>query len=125
MEFFNTIVSISHSSIITLLLNHSYITSYLLIILWNIYVAPLICQHKYNKDSTTKVVKLSDKPIIIAKMPHKLLYICHSSKRIFDEQFNFLPYLISKFLVAYNHLQCCFCTVLLPGCFCLAYHCFL
>ena len=33
------------------------------------------------------------KPIIVAKMPCKLLYICHSSKRILNKMFNFLALL--------------------------------
>ena len=33
------------------------------------------------------------KPIIVVKMPCKLLYICHSSKRILNKMFNFLALL--------------------------------
>ena len=33
------------------------------------------------------------KPIIDVKMPCKLLYICHSSKRILNKMFNFLALL--------------------------------
>ena len=43
------------------------------------------------------------KPIIVVKMPCKLLYVYHSSKKILNG-YNFLPYLISKFLVACDHL---------------------
>ena len=33
------------------------------------------------------------KPIIVVKMPCKLSYICHSSKRILNKMFNFLALL--------------------------------
>ena len=33
------------------------------------------------------------KPIIVVKMPCKLLYVCHSSTRILNKMFNFLALL--------------------------------
>ena len=63
------------------------------------------------------------KPIIVVKMSgYKLLYI------IQVKGFSW-PYLISKILVAYNYSYNAAPdwprTFLQPGCFCLAYHCFL
>ena len=63
------------------------------------------------------------KPIIVMKMPgRKLLYI------IQVKGFSW-PYLISKILVTYNYSYNAASdwprTFLQPGCFCLAYHCFL
>ena len=62
------------------------------------------------------------KPIIVVKMPCKLLYICHSSKRILNKMFNFLALLDISFwslitIVASDWPR----TFLQPGCFCLAY----
>ena len=33
------------------------------------------------------------KPIIVVKVPYKLLYVCHSSERILNKMFNFLALL--------------------------------
>ena len=59
------------------------------------------------------------KPIIVVKMPCKLLYVVQVIKGFLIKYSTSWPYLILEFLVAYNH------CALQPGCFCLAYHCFL
>ena len=44
------------------------------------------------------------KPIIVVKVPYKLLYVCHSSERILNKMFNFLALLdIRVFGRLYNH----------------------
>ena len=61
------------------------------------------------------------KPIIIVKMPCKLLYVCHSSKRILNKMFNFLALLdIRVFDRLYLWLLIGLALFLQPGCFCLA-----
>ena len=44
------------------------------------------------------------KPIIVVKVPCKLLYVCHSSERILNKMFNFLALFdIRVFGRLYNH----------------------
>ena len=62
------------------------------------------------------------KPIIV-KMPCKLLYVIQVKGFLIKCSTSW-PYLISEFLVAYNHCGFCLALFLQPGCFCLAYHCF-
>ena len=45
------------------------------------------------------------KPIIVVKMPCKLLYVIQVKRLLMV--ITSWPYLISKFLVACDHLQCC------------------
>ena len=64
------------------------------------------------------------KPIIVVKMPCKLLYVIQAKGFLSTSW----PYLISELLVTYNHalwLLIGLALFLQPGCFCLAYHCFL
>ena len=58
------------------------------------------------------------KPIIVVKMPCKLLYVIQVKGFLIKCSTSW-PYLISEFLVAYNSdwLR----TFIQPGCFCLAY----
>ena len=67
------------------------------------------------------------KPIIVVKMPCKLLYVIQVKGFLIKCSTSW-PYLISEFLVAYTMTIVASdrpCTFLQPGCFCLAYHCFL
>ena len=65
------------------------------------------------------------KPIIVVKMPCKLLYVIQVKGFLIKCSTSW-PYLISEFLVAYNLVASDWPrTFLQPGCFCLAYHCFL
>ena len=50
------------------------------------------------------------KPIIVVKMPCNLLYVIQVKR--FLMVITAWPYLISKFLVACDHLQCCFLLAL-------------
>ena len=63
------------------------------------------------------------KPIIVVKMPCKLLYIIQVKR--FLMVITSWPYLISKFLVAFDHLQYCFLLAshffYSQAVFCLAY----
>ena len=65
-------------------------------------------------------------PIIVVKMPCKLLYVIQV-KGFLIKCSTSRPYLISEFLVAYITIVAYdwLHTFLQPGCFCLAYHCFL
>ena len=73
---------------------------------------PFLYYHIYKGGQVTK-------PIIVVKMPCKLLYIVQVKRFLITSW----PYLISKVLIACDHLQCCFLLAshfLQPGCFCLA-----
>ena len=48
------------------------------------------------------------KPIIVVKMLCKLLCIIEVKRFLMKGSITSWPYLISKFLIAYDHLQCCF-----------------
>ena len=65
------------------------------------------------------------KPIIVVKMPRKLL--CHSSIRILNKMFNFLQ-LALLYISFWSPITIVTSdwphTFLQPGCFCLAYHAF-
>ena len=61
------------------------------------------------------------KPIIVVKMPCKLLYVIQVKEFLIKCSTSW-PYLISEILVAYSHCASDWPrTFLQPGCFCLAY----
>ena len=66
------------------------------------------------------------KPIIVVKVPCKLLYVIQGKGFLIKCSTSW-PYLISEILVAYITVVASDWprTFLQPGCFCLAYHCFL
>ena len=65
-------------------------------------------------------------PIIVVKMPCKLFYVIQVKGFLIKCSTSW-PYLISEILVAYITIVASDWrrTFLQPGCFCLAYHCFL